>query len=88
MDYYIGVISAGYKGYAVGIYSKGHAIFDSSSFEPNFPNVIRKLAKLALDHPEAFENVHIHIDSPNLSGEEDAIKGLQKLVQQSLVEKI
>ncbi len=61
--YRVCVLDAGKKGYAVGIYSteNSNAVFDSSSHEARFPQVISKLAKLAQKHPEAFHEISIHL---------------------------
>jgi len=87
MDYHVGVSSANAKGYAVGIYDKeGHAVLNSSSFEPSFERVITKLTQLALEHPEAFTNemsVSIGANEDRIYQKEDVIIGLQKLVQKS-----
>ena len=81
ITYCVAVLDAGEKGYAVGIYDQeGHAVFDSSSHESRFPQVISKLAKLAQSHPEAFHKMDIHLGPEKDFQEEYALNGFREAV--------
>ena len=82
MDYRV-VVCGKNESYQVGIYDCTEGVvFDSYSGQNNFPQVITKLTSLALKHPEAFNQIDITTDD---SQKTDAIRGLQKLVKQSIV---
>ena len=82
LDYCVCVFDAGKKGYSVGMYSEGGAVFDSQSFEPTFPRVINKLVGLADLYPEAFHNIGIFIspEKDRFWEEKETLEKFQKLV--------